>query len=662
MKTSILIIVTLLLFAVASQSNGQNSYNDVAVIINTNSTLSDSIGKYFIGARNIPASNVIYISAPVTEEIDSLQFENLRNQVEQHLITNNLVESINYLVTTKGVPLKVFRGNTFSTSSGSSSVESELCLILGQYASYIGQAGKLISPYWQVKEDFTKKRFGFYLVTRLDGYTFIDIKKMIDNAVSVDSKVLSYGKFVFDADPTRSMVEGTLNGYMKSSALALQSRQHSVVFDSTTVFLTHLSNVLCYASWGSNDANAKTYTDNAKPYHTFLPGSIAETYVSTSARSFSPSTIYGQSLVADLISEGICGVKGYVYEPFSSAMANVQYVFPMYADGFTMAESFYSASLYLSWMDVIIGDPKTKIVRLTNPVSLTGRQLAATRDLRLTWRTENESIETQFTVERKGSNTKSTWDSVATVSSLGTTSTGHQYSFVDQQLRTGTYYLRLSQRTPAGRIRCTDSIEVQIVPANIASRDTTLSPLPVQLVSFNANVNGNSVKLTWGTATEINNYGFEIERRQVGGWTKVGFVSGAGTIFSPKNYSFQDRAVARGSFVYRLKQIDQDGMFEYSPEVSVTVGASAIARNEMRNYPNPFNPSTQISVSLESDDDVTLKVYDITGREVATLMHGIVSAGTHTVAFNAAQLPSGTYFAQLQTSTSVINKKMLLVK
>ena len=131
MKTSILIIVTLLLFAVASQSNGQNSYNDVAVIINTNSTLSDSIGKYFIGARNIPASNVIYISAPVTEEIDSLQFENLRNQVEQHLITNNLVESINYLVTTKGVPLKVFRGNTFSTSSGSSSVESELCLILG---------------------------------------------------------------------------------------------------------------------------------------------------------------------------------------------------------------------------------------------------------------------------------------------------------------------------------------------------------------------------------------------------------------------------------------------------------------------------------------------------------------------------------------------------
>ena len=109
-------------------------------------------------------------------------------------------------------------------------------------------------------------------------------------------------------------------------------------------------------------------------------------------------------------------------------------------------------------------------------------------------------------------------------------------------------------------------------------------------------------------------------------------------------------------------QIDQDGMFEYSPEVSVTVGASGIARNEMRNYPNPFNPATQISVSLESDDDVTLKVYDITGREVATLMHGIVSAGTHTVAFNAAQLPSGTYFAQLQTSTSVINKKMLLVK
>jgi uncharacterized protein (TIGR03790 family) len=554
MKTSTLLTVALLLSTVASQSNGQNSYDDVAVIINTNSTLSDSIGTYFVNARNIPASNVIRISAPVNEEIDSVQFENLRKQVEQQLVANNLVESINYLVTTKGVPLKVFRGNTFSTCSGSSSVESELCLILGPYASSIGQAGGLNSPYWQVKEDFTRKQFGFYLVTRLDGYTYVDIKKMIDNAASVDSAVLSYGKFVFDADPTRSMAIGGLNGFMQASALALQSQQHSVQFDSSTVYLTHVSNVLCYASWGSNDANAKAYTDNAKPYHGFLPGSIAETYVSTSARSFSPSTVYGQSLIADLISEGINGVKGYVYEPFSSAIANVQYVFPMYADGFTMAESFYSASLYLSWMDVVIGDPKMRI-------------------------------------------------------------------------------------------------------------SSARLPLSMELSSFTGKCSGNVIRLDWSTATEVNNYGFSVERRiNNGAWESIGFVHGKGNSTKPSTYNFVDTKVLQGSIEYSLQQIDSNGKRKVSKSIAVEIRKTAASNNSLASYPNPFNPATQISVSLDSDDDVTLKVYDVTGREVATLMHGKVSAGTHTVAFNATQLPSGTYFAQLQTSTSVTNKKMLLLK
>ena len=111
------------------------SYNDVAVVVNMHSSASQAIGSYFQMHRGIPATNMIYVYVDTTEEIDSTMFNVLRSQVEDQLILNNIRDSINYLVTTKGVPLKVNRGSTYSQSSPSSSVESELMLILGAYSS-----------------------------------------------------------------------------------------------------------------------------------------------------------------------------------------------------------------------------------------------------------------------------------------------------------------------------------------------------------------------------------------------------------------------------------------------------------------------------------------------------------------------------------------------
>ena len=154
------VLLTLCLLTATSGAYAQVSYDDVAVIINTNSSASRIIGQYFSSRRSIPAGNLIFVQVDTTEEIDSVQFNLLRSQVESFLVLNNLQNSINYLVTTKGVPLKVNRGATFSQTSPSSSVENELMLILGTYSSYIGGAGPQMSPYFYQNAHFSRAAYG----------------------------------------------------------------------------------------------------------------------------------------------------------------------------------------------------------------------------------------------------------------------------------------------------------------------------------------------------------------------------------------------------------------------------------------------------------------------------------------------------------------------
>ncbi|MDP1676770.1 MAG: T9SS type A sorting domain-containing protein [Bacteroidota bacterium] len=187
------------------------------------------------------------------------------------------------------------------------------------------------------------------------------------------------------------------------------------------------------------------------------------------------------------------------------------------------------------------------------------------------------------------------------------------------------------------------------------------APLPVELTSFTASARGKNVELKWATATEVNNHGFDVEKNINGTWNKIGFVEGNGTTNAPKSYSYADANV-RGTVSYRLKQIDRDGQFEYSSAVEVKVVGEANTYEVSQNYPNPFNPTTAISYYVPASGRVTLQVFDMLGKEVATLVNGEVASGAHSVDFNAAQLPSGMYFYTLRANNFNATKKMLLVK
>ncbi len=200
-----------------------------------------------------------------------------------------------------------------------------------------------------------------------------------------------------------------------------------------------------------------------------------------------------------------------------------------------------------------------------------------------------------------------------------------------------------------------------------AAYQLALAMIPVELSSFIAAADENSVTLNWSTATETNNSGFSIERKTPldERWIEVGFVPGFGTTTERKSYSFTDENLVMGSYSYRLKQVDFDGTVEYSNEVLAEVSAP---RNFalMQNYPNPFNPSTTIEFSIPQTSSVSIQVYSIIGELVASLINQTLDAGYHKFNFDANNLPSGTYVYQLkatgQNGTFVDTKKMLLMK
>ena len=193
------------------------------------------------------------------------------------------------------------------------------------------------------------------------------------------------------------------------------------------------------------------------------------------------------------------------------------------------------------------------------------------------------------------------------------------------------------------------------------------NPLPVELTFFSARLLKNGVILNWGTETEVNNYGFEIERevgsRQlaVGKWEMIGFVEGHGNSNSPKEYSFIDNNVTVGKYAYRLKQIDNDGTFEYSKIIEIDVDAP-LEFELSQNYPNPFNPSTTIKFSLPVTSNVKLSIFNILGEEIQNLLNETKEAGVYTINFNASQLNSGIYFYKLETKNFIRVKKMSLIR
>ena len=197
------------------------------------------------------------------------------------------------------------------------------------------------------------------------------------------------------------------------------------------------------------------------------------------------------------------------------------------------------------------------------------------------------------------------------------------------------------------------------------------NPLPVELTTFTTKVNIKNIELNWETATEVNNYGFEIERSEKSKvksekWKKIGFVNGHGNSNSSKYYSYRDNEVTSGIYKYRLKQIDIDGQFEYSDVVEADLGLPT-EFNLAQNYPNPFNPSTVIEYNIPADvksetSNVKLIVYDALGSKVVTLVNQFQDAGNYKVAFDASNFSNGVYYYTLSAGNFISTKKMILMK
>jgi hypothetical protein len=186
--------------------------------------------------------------------------------------------------------------------------------------------------------------------------------------------------------------------------------------------------------------------------------------------------------------------------------------------------------------------------------------------------------------------------------------------------------------------------------------------IPVELVSFGASVQGNSVNLTWQTATELNNSGFEIQRKtENSNWNKIGFVEGAGTTTETRSYSFSDAYSGQGTVSYRLKQIDFDGTSTYSKVVNVDINAPADFKLN-QNYPNPFNPSTTVSFTIPKASNVKLIIYNQIGQQVGELVNRNLEAGSYNYTWNAANQSSGIYFYELQANDFKSVRKMTLIK
>jgi len=261
--------------------------------------------------------------------------------------------------------------------------------------------------------------------------------------------------------------------------------------------------------------------------------------------------------------------------------------------------------------------------------------------------------------DEDGSFSNNFWDSETSEQSTGTGATGKTTSEMKLQ----------STFLNAGW-----SSSIWYMDAGINDGYPNLSgttPLPVELSMLIAECRMNNVKLQWRTAIEMDNYGFEVERRAVvsdqssvisAQWIKLGFVPGAGTSNSPKEYSFADSRLHAGRYAYRLKQVDVDGFFKYSQSVEVEVGGVPKVFSLSQNYPNPFNPTTKFEFRISNFELVKLSIFNLLGREVAVLVNEEKPAGRYSITWNAKGMSSGIYFYTFRAGGFRETKRMIFLK
>ena len=343
-----------------------NDYSDTLIIVNDNSTTSTAIGNYFKTARSLSNSQIVHISTVTTETVSRTEYtNNIKTAIENFITTNGLGSTINYIILTKGIPIRITDTNN--------SVDSELAWCLGKITC---SSSSVFNPFYNSNRTFSHQVYNMYVVTRLDGYApngdISQIEALIDHSsianIPSESILKSQGLFVLDGG---GLYDSTANPWLESANQLLTAKGWRTTLDEDGTYLTNQQNVLGYWSWGSNANSSPTKPAHAIPGNTYENGAIGETAVSTSARSFEYPPSYGQSLITDWIAEGISGIKGYVYEPGMSAVAHPDILFDHYTSGYNMADSYYAASAFLDWKDTVVGDPKMAIISASTAAQIT---------------------------------------------------------------------------------------------------------------------------------------------------------------------------------------------------------------------------------------------------------------------------------------------------
>ena len=320
----------------------------VLVVINARSAASDTVGRYYMARRGIAASHLVRVDLPDGDELGDLDFRTkLASPIRAAIAA--LPVRIDFIVLTTGVPIRLGGKRGYSVDAHLAGMNLSIPPMVGLDSTWLV---RYRNPYYASREPFNSDRYGMFLVTRLDCGQVRDCLALVDRSLNAQPVP---GPFLFDAMPARQSDDGyaVMNRLLSTVAFRMRFANLDVQLDTTERFVAPTRAVMGYTSWGSNDA----HFDSAA-YHAirFLPGALAETFVSTSARTFGPTT-GGQSRIVDLIAQGVTGVKGYVSEPYTVALANPDILFSRYLSGFTLAESFYAASRMVLWKDIVIGDP-----------------------------------------------------------------------------------------------------------------------------------------------------------------------------------------------------------------------------------------------------------------------------------------------------------------
>jgi uncharacterized protein (TIGR03790 family) len=351
--------------ALASSAEAQSSEN-VLLVINELSPDSIRIGEHYAAVRAVPATQVVRIKAPVSEAISRADFDAaIEGPIGAWLSSHLLQDRVLFIVLAKGIPLRV--DGTGGLPGTMASVDSELTLLYRKLTGApVLAAGRIDNPYFLREQPLSEaRRFSridadIYLVTRLDGFTADDVIKLIDRGVNPSRD----GRIVLDQKSTMLDRGGDMWLAEAASRLTVAGQGSRVQLETTRALATSTEPVLGYFSWGSNDPANQLRQVGLR----FSAGSIGGMYVSTDGRTFKEpgsawkpapagSATGGQSLVGDLIREGITGISASVAEPYLDGIVRPQILFPAYLSGFTLAESYYLAMPYLSWETIVIGDP-----------------------------------------------------------------------------------------------------------------------------------------------------------------------------------------------------------------------------------------------------------------------------------------------------------------